>query len=272
MSSYLSLDNSESTPEICCDYKKLNSLAKNYYKSHHCNQPFPYSIVDDIFDPNLLAKVAGEASTSFKETEKYFYGSTGKHASARRKNWGACTRALLAELNSCEFLGFLEELTGIDGLICDPYFEGGGIHETRKGGFLKVHTDFNYHKKIKLDRRVNLLLYLNSDWPEEFGGHLELWDSSMESCQAKVLPIINRMVVFNTTDYSYHGHPEPLTCPDDRSRLSLALYYYTNGRPEGEVKFSQRVSTNYKERPSEKFDKNLKMPFLKKLKKKLRIK
>ena len=170
----------------------------------------------------------------------------------------------LIQLN---FLKFLESLTGIEGLISDPYYVGGGIHETKKGGFLKVHTDFNYHKKLKLDRRVNLLLYLNSDWKEEYGGHLELWDKDMLSCKRKVLPVINRMAIFSTTDFSYHGHPEPLSCPDNRSRRSLALYYYTNGRPASELEFDKSTVTNYQERPGEVFNK-AKKPLGRKLRKK----
>jgi Rps23 Pro-64 3,4-dihydroxylase Tpa1-like proline 4-hydroxylase len=175
----------------------------------------------------------------------------------------------LQELNSAEFLKFLESLTGIEGLIGDPYYEGGGIHETKKGGFLKVHTDFNYHKKLKLDRRINLLLYLNSDWKEEYGGHLELWDTDMSSCRRKLLPVINRMVIFSTTDFSYHGHPEPLSCPDNRSRRSLAFYYYTNGRPGSEVQFDKSTKTNYQERPGEAFENKGKKPLRKKLRKRI---
>lgn len=173
---------------------------------------------------------------------------------------GWATRSLIAELNSAEFLQFLEALTGIEGLIADPYYEGGGIHEIRRGGFLKIHTDFNYHKKLKLDRRINVLLYLNDDWDESYGGELELWNQDMSTCIRKIQPIINRLVVFSTTDTSFHGHPVPLTCPEDRSRRSLALYYYTNGRPESEVEFKHSVSTNYQQRPGEVFDKSIKAP------------
>ncbi len=99
-----------------------------------------------------------------------------------------------------------------------------------KGGKLGIHADFNKQPTNGLDRRVNVLLYLNESWKEEWGGHLELWDS--KECVTKINPIMNRMVVFNTSSTSFHGHPHPLTCPDDVFRKSLALYYYTEGRPE----------------------------------------
>ena len=242
-------------------YKKADALRSEYAQ----NKPYPHITLDAMFDTALLEEIAKEVAISFKDIEKHFYGSVGKHATSNRKNWGPQTFSLLNELNSAEFLNFLERLTGIDGLISDPYYEGGGIHETKKGGFLKVHTDFNYHKKLKLDRRVNLLIYLNEDWKKEYGGELELWDSEMSECHKRVLPVINRMVVFSTTDFSYHGHPDPLQCPEDRSRKSLALYYYTNGRPASEIKGEKRTNTNYQERPDEGFDRTIKKPTLKKL-------
>lgn len=247
-------------------YKKGISLKDSYTE----NSPYPHIMIDGLFDENLLEKISEECSQSFKDIDKHFYGSVGKHATNKEKYWGAYTTALLHELNSDEFIQFLEKLTGIEGLVCDPYYEGGGIHETKKGGFLKVHTDFNYHKKLELDRRVNLLLYLNPEWDESYGGHLELWDQDMKECHAKILPILNRTVIFTTTDFSYHGHPEPLTCPDHRSRKSLALYYYSDGRPDTEVKFDKSSNTNYQERPGEAFDYSTKKSFSQKIKKKLK--
>jgi len=143
-------------------------------------------------------------------------------------------RAFLWEMSSPPVLQFLEALTGIGGLIPDPYFGGAGPHQILPGGFLKVHADFNWHPLLKLDRRLNLLVYLNKDWREEYGGHLELWDREMKACERRILPVFNRTVVFSTTDFSYHGHPRPLSCPEGMTRKSVSFYYYTNGRPDEE--------------------------------------
>jgi hypothetical protein len=140
-------------------------------------------------------------------------------------------------------------LTGISGLIPDPYLEGGGLHQIERDGFLKVHADFNVHAKLRLDRRLNFILYLNQDWREEYNGHLELWDRGMTRCVRKVLPVCNRAVVFVTTDWSFHGHPEKLACPPGRTRKSVALYYYTNGRPAEERSAGHGVL--WQERPSD---------------------
>lgn len=164
---------------------------------------------------------------------------------------GDTTRLLLYQLNSSVFIEFLENLTGINGIIPDPHLEGGGLHQIQRGGFLKMHVDFNWHSKLRLDRRLNLLIYLNKNWKEEYGGHLELWDKDMTRCEKKVLPIFNRCFIFNTSDFSYHGHPEPLTCPEGETRKSLALYYYSNGRPSEEI--SNFHSTVFQARLGEKF-------------------
>ena len=117
----------------------------------------------------------------------------------------------------------------------DPHLSGGGLHEIKKGGILKVHTDFNKHPKNNLDRRVNVLIYLNKNWKKEYNGCLELWDKEMIKCKQKIIPNFNKMVIFSTTDFSNHGHPEPLKCPKNKSRKSLALYYFSNGRPQEEI-------------------------------------
>lgn len=113
----------------------------------------------------------------------------------------------------------------------DPYFVGVGLHEIKAGGFLDIHADFNKHSKTNLDRRLNLIIYLNQNWSNENGGNLEFWDKKMANCEKEVAPLFNTLVVFSTTSDSYHGHPHPVTCKEHESRKSIALYYYTNGRP-----------------------------------------
>jgi hypothetical protein len=156
-------------------------------------------------------------------------------------------RNLFAELNSQAFLGFLEEMTGIDGLISDPYFDGGGLHETKRGGHLGVHADFNVHERLKIERKLNLLVYLNEDWEDEYGGQLELWDQQMKNCVVKVKPVFGRAVIFNTALDSFHGHPDPLSCPPDRSRRSIATYYYS--APEEGLGALPKRTTNFQARP-----------------------
>ena len=159
------------------------------------------------------------------------------------------TKLFCQELNSKEFLNFLETLTGISSLIADPYLEGGGPHEIMTGGHLKMHVDFNVHPVTKLDRRINVLIYLNEDWRDEYGGHLDLWSTDMGCLKKSILPTFNRTVIFNTTEESWHGHPDPLSCPQNITRKSIAMYYYTNTN----MNISSQHSTIYKKRSHKDF-------------------
>ena len=199
-------------------------------------EPFPHIVIDGLFDDADLDAVLDDfpAPDSMRWVrfdnpleKKLGFSHEASVVSDR-------VRHFLDALNGFEMLLFLEKLSGIDGLIPDPYFGGGGLHQIEPGGFLKIHADFNVHPKLHLDRRLNMLTYLNKRWRDEWGGHLELWDSSMKTCRARIAPLFNRTVVFSTTDTSFHGHPHPLTSPPGVTRKSVSLYYYTAGRPESE--------------------------------------
>eukprot|EP01034_Spumella_vulgaris_P023436 gene23436-29654_t len=157
-----------------------------------------------------------------------------KNAFDDEKAFGPATLALFKTLKSAPFTSFLSDMTGIKDLIPDPEYRGSGIHQTLPGGFLGIHADFNRYVKFDLHRRVNVFVFLNPNWNDTYGGHLELWSRDLKTCGAKISPDHGRLVVFSSTDFSYHGQPHPLTCPSDRSRRSLALYYYTKTRPTAE--------------------------------------
>ena len=55
----------------------------------------------------------------------------------------------------------------------------------------------------------------------------------------------NTMVIFSTTDFSNHGHPDPLNCPIELSRKSIALYYFSSGRPENEIINKHKKNRTY---------------------------
>jgi hypothetical protein len=214
----------------------MNAVTGSAHLSYMNAKPYPHIVFDNFFDPVLLDQVLAEFPKpdaikwqSFDNAEEI------KLASAAEASFGCTTRLLLYHLNSITFLEFLSGVTGIKNLISDPRFEGGGLHQIVAGGKLGVHADFNRHPDFGLDRRLNLLLYLNKDWREDYGGHLQLWNRDMSRCEAKVLPIFNRVMIFGTTDFTYHGHPDPLMCPVGMTRKSLALYYFSNGRPAEEV-------------------------------------
>jgi hypothetical protein len=230
--------------------------------SYQGASPFPHAFFDDFFDPALLDVVLSEfPKPGAIKWQTFDNEKEIKLASAAESTFGPATRLLLYHLNSITFLDFLSNLTGIKDLIPDPCFTGGGLHQSPRGGKLGIHADFNKHERYGLDRRINVLLYLNKDWKEEYRGSLELWDKDMKGCQAKLLPIFNRMALFSTTSNSYHGLPDPLQCPEGMTRKSLALYYYTNGRPDEEK--GDTHSTLFRERS----DKDFRLTYQQKTKK-----
>ena len=215
---------------------QLNADPASLRDAYAGARPFPHVAIDGLFEDGVLDGVlAGFPPPSdpawgrFENTLENKLGNYG-----RLEELSPPIRSFLSALNSPRLLSFLETLTGIDGLIPDPYFGGGALHQIVRGGFLKVHADFNWHPKLRLDRRLNMLVYLNRGWRPEWGGALELWDREMSGPVASILPAFNRTVVFTTTDSSFHGHPHPLACPEGTTRKSVSLYYYSNGRPAAE--------------------------------------
>lgn len=227
------------------DAERLNKVAEAHQQEYQGNSPFPHIVIDGLIDEGIINKIVDEfpGPDDILWTQKSHEYSR-KLACEKMSVMGGLTRLLLHEMNGGAFIRFLESLTGIRGILPDPHLKGGGLHQIEKGGFLDVHADFNYHEDLQLQRRLNVLLYLNRDWKEEYGGHLELWNETMDRCEKRILPTMNRMVIFNTTDTSYHGHPEPTDSPEGVTRKSLALYYYTKDRPQHE--FSATHSTLYR--------------------------
>jgi hypothetical protein len=216
----------------------IKQFGQEKHQEYITASPFPSIYIDNFFNEDMLNKVVEEFPDLAKQIEIInFNNHNEKKLAAKGESlFGDTTKLLVHYLNSQPFLEFLQALTGIrETLMPDPYFFGGGYHEIKPGGLLKIHADFNKHATTKLDRRLNVLVYLNKDWDESYGGYFELWDKDMTKAHKKILPIFNRIAIFSTTDFSYHGHPDPLTCPPDRSRRSLALYYYSNGRPQSEI-------------------------------------
>jgi len=209
-----------------------NALRATYLSA----DPFPHIVLDGLFDDDALGRVLVDFPRPEETRWLEFDSPTEKKLGYyhERSTISDRVRAFLDAMNGFEMLLWLEALSGIDGLIPDPYFGGGGLHQIEPGGFLKVHADFNVHPKLKIDRRMNMLIYLNRDWREEWGGHLELWDAAATECRTRIAPVFNRTVIFSTTDTSFHGHPHPVQSPPGVTRRSVSLYYYTAGRPESE--------------------------------------
>jgi hypothetical protein len=199
-------------------------------------RPFPHIVIDDF----LPTAVAEQLCLEFPPAASPIWSrlpsddQKSKYVTTDEGKIPFRARAVIHELNSGTFLELLERITGIPELVPDTKLVGGGLHRIERGGKLSVHLDFSHHPTNGLNRRLNLLIYLNKDWSEAYGGRLELWSRDMKRCEQTVLPVFNRCVIFSTSHFSYHGHPDPLTCPEDESRKSIALYYFSHGRPASE--------------------------------------
>lgn len=243
------------------DYDSLENIAAREGPAYLRAEPFPHAVLDDFIDTPLLAQLLAEypppeAPLNWRRLVTHFEDGSitqiNKLGFSDLTLIGPALRQIFLEMNSAPFLRFLEKLTGIKGLLPDAHLVGGGLQQSMPGAILKIHADFAHHPETWLDRRVNVLLFLNEGWRDEYGGNLELWTSDMSRCARSVTPIARRCVIFNTSPTSFHGVPTPLACPDGLTRKSVVLYYYTNGRPESEV-FADN-QTNFQRRPQDHAD------------------
>jgi len=234
------------------NWKQLESDLDRYKEAFDTASPFRHVIIEDFFEPDVARAVeAGfHLALAHKDHEAPKAHKDVLHKTGTPK-WDVMTPAQVSALeavNSSRFTAYLEKLTGISSVHADPDLTGGGLHSSKRGGYLNVHTDFNFHPKTGLHRRLNLIVYVNQEWSEDWGGALELWNQTVTRCEAKFFPKFNRAILFETSEISFHGHPVPMTCPEDVTRKSIALYYYSEW-PAG---LERRSKTNYVLTPPQK--------------------
>jgi len=231
------------------DIGKIKAAFRSKEKQYQSASPFPNTFIDDFINEEAASK-ALEAFPRVKDQGwiHYMHVNEKKHGLNKRDLLPEPVKEVIDAFNSPDFVLALSQFTGIPNLVPDEMLEGGGLHQTENGGYLNIHADFTVHPhKTNYRRRVNLILYLNKNWKDEYGGGLELWDREMKACETKIAPLFNRAVIFNTDETSYHGLPDPMTCPEDITRKSIALYYFT----EEKVKPKLRT-TDYRARPMDK--------------------
>lgn len=211
-------------------------------------QPFRHVVIDDF----LATDFAHALLTEFPRFEA---GNSvgddgrpgGKSVLEKVTSIGPSYRHLDEVIQRRDFLDFIGAITGIDGLLYDPFYLGGGTHENRDGQSLQAHIDFNYHPSERWHRRLNLIVYLNAGWQDDWGGRLELFrDPYVDRAPTqRIAPVFNRCVIFETTEHSWHGFERIVLPPEasGRSRKSVALYFYSHDRPASET--AGKHSTHY---------------------------
>ena len=204
-------------------------------------KPYPHLVIDGLWDPKVLDRIIAEFPQKGRR-DWVQYDTTHELKQTSRGLFGLSpfTQLFLMEVCSPRFLELLGEVTGHQDLVADPLFHGGGLHESFRGGWLNLHTDWRQHPILPLARRLNMIIYLNWDWDPAWGGGVELWSPGDTKAGAKADCLFNRTLIFPTTDTSLHGFPGPLTCPENRSRRSICLFYWT--MDQSAVKTAQNIN------------------------------
>lgn len=205
----------------------ISDLGTQYRDQYNSATPFPHIVLPDFLDENIVELCLREFPSAPQSSVGYKRKQENLKFEFKPEALSPALRSLFYSFNSIPFVGFIENLTGIRGLIPDPHFAGAGFHEVSEGGHLDIHADFNLHPMMRLERRINVLIYLNKGWREEYGGCFEIWDTKMTRCCKRIVPTFNTCVVFNTTSTSFHGNPVRVKHPGGQPRRAIALYYYT---------------------------------------------
>jgi len=228
---------------------ELEDLAKRRRDDYLTGRPFPYVVIDDFlplpYADRILEVFPDQDSPIWLDWKKrdvvHQPRKQGIGHASRLADVSPYLQNMLLAFNSYPFLNFLEKLTGIEKLLPDPHFHGGGLHQILSGGELAIHADSNDLIQLDVYRRLNILLYLNKDWRPEYRGDLELWDENLQRSEKSIPPIFNRLVVFGTNKKTFHGHPAPLNTPPEVTRKSIALYYYT-AKPAPDEKYDTVIN------------------------------
>jgi Rps23 Pro-64 3,4-dihydroxylase Tpa1-like proline 4-hydroxylase len=196
--------------------------------------PFPHIVIDNFLDKKL-AKELSKEFPNYEDNTWFFYNNPLENKKANN-SWTlfpSTTYKFFHYLNSVEYIENLKQSFNIKNLYPDHGLHGAGWHIHGRGGKLNIHLDYSIHPKLKLERKLNLILYLTENWNPSWGGNLEFWDHDpLTHRPSKLSKVIenkfNRAVIFDTTQNSWHGFASPLTCPENVYRKSIAMYYLTD--------------------------------------------
>ena len=231
---------------------QLNGQIETLAAKFRARDPFRHVVIDDFFAPDYCAELLAQFPAFERGNTRNEAGQPGGKSTIEKiRRLGPAYATLDALVQSKEFLHLVGRITGIAGLLYDPWYFGGGTHENRNGQDLEVHVDFNRHPIEHWHRRLNLIVYLNREWDADWGGSLQLHSNPRadDDRVTSITPLYNRAVIFETTEWSWHAFP-PIALPADKrdlTRKSVALYFYTTERPKEEL--AETHSTIYVDRP-----------------------
>lgn len=228
----------------------LDSLNEQFKNA----KPFEFVQINGFFSEEVANKLYNEFPDPLGASQWKHYDNPLEQKYALNNFEGLPEyKSVLDALQSNDVITKMRSITGIENLESDPHLHGAGIHAYPHNGKLDVHLDYSIHPVSGKERRVNLIVYLNKDWSNDYRGHLQLWNSDMSECKSIIVPSFNSAVLFRTSDISYHGLPEPLRCPPGTYRKSLAIYYVSPARPEAPL----RLKAEFFPLPSQQVDERL---------------
>jgi len=228
-----------------------------YYKNDYkTGNPFNYTIIPMFFKEELARELNNNFPIPSIDDKKwnYYHNPLEHKYSLNNFDEYPNIKAVFEYLQGSEFIKYISDITGIEDLEIDPYLHGAGLHIYPNNGKLDIHLDYNIHPITKIERRVNLIIYLNDDWNEEYGGYLKLYDNELNEVKMKKYSLWNTAILFRTSDISYHGLPEPIKCPNDKYRKSLAIYYVSKPRDN----LIERYKAEFFPKPNQILNDNLK--------------
>ena len=218
------------------NFNNINKLQNEFQTS----LPVRHLVFDNFLSDGVFKNVLNEFNLDIQETVNYIHFSQNKYGLTKIDKMGNETKKMIHFFASQKFLNLLSNITGIQNLKFDLDFHNGGLHGTKRGGYLNIHRDFATHPNHPTwKRRLNIIIYLNEIWENDWGGALELWNSDRSECQKRISPTKNKCLLFDITK-AFHGYPDPLKCPENVIRKSIALFFFTD-----EKKILKSVPTFY---------------------------
>ena len=200
------------------------------------NNPFDYWIINNFLDVDTARQASKEFIDYDNPTEEIIHYSGWIAEKKACNNWDRfppLTYRIFSNLLSVDFVAHLSKITGISPLYPDVGLHGGGWHMHGKSGKLAVHLDYSIHPKLNLQRKLNLIVYLEEDYNPEWGGSLQFWSHDHNNKKPlkkikEIEPVFNKAILFDTTQHSWHGFPESIHPPEGKMRKSFAVYYMTD--------------------------------------------
>ena len=215
--------------------------------------PFPFVVIPNFFKQDVAEQIYGcfpkaegtDASQFIKDGwcvyDNPIEGKLAMNNFDEIHKYGAILKDIWDVLESDELVNTICNITGIENLEKDPHRHGAGLHSNPPNGRLDMHLDYSIHPITGKERRVNLLIYMNKDWQDDWNGKLELWEGDKNnmtnvSAAQSIPPNFNNAVLFRTSDISWHGMPEPVKCPEGECRKSIAIYYVAERREDAFIR------------------------------------